>query len=177
MAYTYTGKCKICNIIKSEIPPGGTIQFSKTYGLMEQFKLRRKTAKQIVFDRPELTLRNISIHCSKHQTVPEGKAAKVQIQESTVKEMKAELIELRTRVFGIEQTKSDINTLTDWLMKQVEEGNVKPSLGPLVNLVGKAAAIHEKEVDQGISMMGLMAKYASAEVKQLDKPDQMNDAS
>lgn len=172
MALKIEKLCKCCQIILAEVGPTVRPDASRLYKKITLYMTHKLTYASIERLYPDISRANLSLHTRKHQTLTPRSKTAAGIEEANIDELKAEVVQLRERVFGIEQTKSDINKLTEWLMAQVEAGNVKPSLGPLVNLVGKAAAIHEKEVDQGISMMGLMAKYASGEKQpeELDAP-------
>lgn len=168
MTLVISKNCKTCAQIVKEKPPKRAITASKLYRLVQEMQFGRISASVISKQYPQLGYKNnVLNHAKNHQVLTDEERAKDTIQVSDVEELRAEVMSLKDRVFGMEQTKSDINELTSWLMDEVKKGNVKPSLGPLVNLVGKAAQISEKEIDQKIGMVGLMAKYASGEVKQL----------
>ena len=171
MALHPTIKCKICNIIKQEKSPAtDTYSRSPLYMQMARYKQRLVTAEQIILKYPSLNKDNISLHCKKHQSLSERAAAKIRVAVATTKEFKAELSELRKRVSNIEQTKSDTSKLIDNLMAEVEAGNIQGKFSDLVKLLQQESKIHEKEKDQGISMMGLMAKYSSGELERKDAP-------
>lgn len=168
MALLYQPKCKVCTIIMSEKSPNADrATDAALYRYVSKHKQRQMTVDQIVLKYPSLSRGNVQRHATKHQTLSDAAVAKIGIEGATVEEMKDEIVTLKERVFSMEQTKTDMSKVADILMQALEEGKIKPALGPLVTLLAKQASISEKEIDQKIGMVGLMAKYASGEVKQL----------
>lgn len=169
MAVKLDLRCKTCKVIARETPPKQSASKSQMYRLVEEYLRGKLSANTIAQKYPEIGHKNnILNHAKNHQKLNFKEIGQPGVGASETEELREEVVALKKRLFSMEQTKSDISELTEWLMTEMRAGRIKGSLGPLVNLVGKAAQISEKEIDQGISMASLMARYASGEAKQLD---------